>query len=72
MMIADLRKELGLSLEAFARSVGLSSKGYASELERGNVKCSVSIALEIERLSGGRIHAASLNDDVGLVEAARR
>jgi DNA-binding XRE family transcriptional regulator len=69
--ITELRAELGLTLEAFAERVGLSSKGYASELERGG-RCSVKVALEIEKLSGGRIPAASLNPDVALVEAARR
>ena len=72
MTISELRKELDLSLEAFARAVGLSSKGYASQLERGEVKCSVRAALEIEKLSGGRIQASSLNEDVALVEAARQ
>lgn len=72
MEIAELRAELGLSLDGFAKALGLSSKGYVSQLERGEVKCSVRAALEIERLSGGRIAAASLNADVGLVDAARR
>lgn len=71
MSIKELRDELGMSLEAFARAVGLTSKGYASQLERGEVKCSVRAALEIEKLSGGRIAASSLNEDVALVEAAR-
>lgn len=70
MTIAELRAELGLSLEAFANAVGLSSKGYAHALEQGG-SCSVRVALEIEKLSGGRIAAASLNPDVGLVETAR-
>jgi len=70
MQIADLRKELGLSLTDFAERVGLSSKGYASQLERGEVTCSVKIALEIERLSNGRIAASGLNPDVALVEEA--
>jgi transcriptional regulator with XRE-family HTH domain len=72
MNIAELRQEMGLSLEAFALRVGLSSKGYASQLERGEVTCSVRAALEIEKLSGGRIPASSLNSDVALVEEARR
>lgn len=71
MTISELRAELGLSLEAFAKAVGLSSKGYASDLEKGQATCSVRVALEIERLSGGRIAANSLNADVGLVEDAR-
>lgn len=71
MTILELRSELGLSLEAFAKAVGLSSKGYAHALEQGTETCSVRVALEIERLSGGRIPARSLNADVALVETAR-
>lgn len=71
MKISELRAELGLSLEAFAKAVGLSSKGYASDLEQGNATCSVRVALQIESLSGGRIPASSLNADVALVEGAR-
>lgn len=68
MKIVDLRKEMGLSQEAFAKAVGLTSKSYVSELEKdGAPACSVRVALEIERLSSGRINAASLNPDVGLV-----
>jgi DNA-binding XRE family transcriptional regulator len=63
MQISDLRAELGLSLEEFAVRIGLSSKGYASELERGG-RCSLTVALAVERLSSGRIDAAALNSDV--------
>lgn len=69
--IGALRKSLGLSLEDFAKRVGLTSKGYASQLERGEVGCSVKTALAIEELSGGAIAAATLNPDVALVEKAR-
>jgi len=71
MNIQELRAELGMSLGDFARAIGLSSKGYVSELERGAVSCSVATALAIEKLSEGRIPARSLNDDVALVEEAR-
>lgn len=71
MTIAELRDELGLSLAAFAAAVGLSSKGYASQLERGDVKCSTAVALKIEALSGGRIAARTLSSDVAMVEDAR-
>ena len=70
MTVAELRKTLGLSQEEFAARVGLSSKSYVSEIEAG-ARCSVRVALEIERLSEGQIAAASLNPDVGLVEQAR-
>ena len=70
MTIAELRAELGLSLQAFADMLGLQSKSYAHDIERSN-RCSVKMALELERLSGGRIVAATLNTDIGLVEMAR-
>lgn len=64
MDISDLRRELGDSLETFAAKVGLSSKGYLSCIERGTATCSVDVAINIERISGGRISAATLNADV--------
>lgn len=69
MTIAELRTELGLTLEGFASLLGLKSKGYASDIENGAVP-SVKVALEIERLSGGRIDAAGLNLDVARVRDA--
>lgn len=70
MQISALRTELGLSLDGFAKSIGLSSKGYVSQLERGEVTPSVQVALRLEELSGGRILARDLNPDVARVEAA--
>jgi transcriptional regulator with XRE-family HTH domain len=71
MTILELRTALGLTQEDFARAVGLTSKSYVSELESGGVlRCSVRVALEIERLSEGQIPADSLNPDVGLVRGA--
>lgn len=67
MDIASLRSELGLSLGDFAKQIGLSSKGHVSQLESGDVGCSVRVALAIEKLSGARINAADLNPDVRLV-----
>jgi transcriptional regulator with XRE-family HTH domain len=64
MDIADLRAELGLSQQAFADEIGLASKGHVSQLERGEIRCSVAVALKIEALSGGRIQADFLNADV--------
>ncbi|MNL44944.1 hypothetical protein D3C87_1675560 [compost metagenome] len=70
MDITALRKELGLSQGAFAVRVGLKSKGHVSTLERTGV-ASVRVALQIERLSGGRIKAADLNPDIALIERFR-
>lgn len=74
MDIAALRSELGLSLEEFAGRIGLASRGRMSVIEREN-RCSLEVALKIETLSGGRLDAASLSDDVararhGLVASA--
>lgn len=63
LTIAALRAELGLSLEAFGAKIGLASKGNVSILERGGA-CSLPVALALEKLSGGRLDAAELNDDV--------
>lgn len=71
MTISELRKSLGLSQEEFARAVGLSSKGYVSDLEKADdPRCSVKVAIEIERLSAGKISAAELNPDVAIVRKA--
>lgn len=71
MQIVELRTELGLSQTAFAKKVGLQSKSYVSELEAmEEPRCSVRVALELERLSGGRIEAASLSPAVELVRRA--
>jgi len=70
MDIRTLRKEMGLSQGEFASRVGLSSKGYVSKIEAAN-RCSVKVALEIERLSNGRIPASSINESVAVVEGAR-
>ncbi len=67
---ADLRRELGLTLDEMAARLDLTSKGYVSDIERTN-RCSAKVALAIEALSVGRIAAASLNADVALVESAR-
>ncbi|WP_288016476.1 hypothetical protein [Microcystis phage Mae-JY04] len=63
MNIAELRAEMGVSQEEFAALIGLSSKGNVSIIEREN-RCGLRVALKIEQLSGGRIDAASLNDEV--------
>lgn len=69
MKISAFRKDvLGLSQEEFARQLGLSSKGHISDIERLN-RCSPKIALEIERLSEGRISAAEISPAVALVRS---
>lgn len=70
MDIRSLRKDRGLSLEAFAAELGLKSRGQAHEIETGNRSPSVAVALAIEKLSEGRIPAETLNRDVALVRSA--
>jgi transcriptional regulator with XRE-family HTH domain len=72
MQILELRKNLGLSQEAFAARVGLRSKGHLSQIERGETTCSIDVALAIEEMSGGTIAADSLCPDVAKVRAAQR
>src|SRR3546814_2210628 len=62
--IKDLRSEMGLTLEQFGQNVGLS-KSQMHEVERTG-KASLRVALGIETLSGHRIDAAALNEDVRL------
>jgi transcriptional regulator with XRE-family HTH domain len=67
--IAALRVKRGETLAQFALTLGISSKGRISEMEKGLVRPTVAQALAIEKLSDGRIDAAALNADVA---AARR
>lgn len=69
LTIAALRAELGDTLEQFARRIGLSSKGQMSTIETTG-RATLKPALEIEALSGGRIDAADLNEDVRAARAA--
>lgn len=68
--IADLRRERGWTLAELADALDIKSRGHAKRIEDGE-PCSVKVALKIEALSDGRIPAASLSNDVALVEAAR-
>ena len=68
MDIATIRKELGLSQEAFAARLGLKSKGHVSVMEAGKPP-SLRVAIELERISGGRLRAADMNSDVAFVLA---
>ena len=70
LTIIQLRHELAMTQEAFGAEVGLS-KGKVSIVEREQ-RCSIPVALAIEALSGGRIDAATLNDDVARVRATQR
>jgi DNA-binding XRE family transcriptional regulator len=62
LTVAGLRAELGLTLAEMGERVGLS-KSQMHDVEKSD-RASLRVALEIERLSGGRIDAADLNEDV--------
>jgi transcriptional regulator with XRE-family HTH domain len=68
--IAALRAERGETLAQFARTLGISSKGRLSEMEKGLVRPTVAQAIAIERLSSGRINAAALNTNVAASRAS--
>lgn len=67
--VAALREQLSMTLQQFAQAVGLKSPGHMSRLEQGELPCSVRVALAIEELSGNRIDAGLLNDDVAASRA---
>lgn len=60
---------MGLTLVEFGEKIGLSSKGQVSIIEREN-KCGLRVALSIEALSGGRINAAELCEEVRMARDA--
>lgn len=68
--IAALRDELGLTQLEFGEKIGLANKASISLIERGLAPVSLKVALAIEELSGGRIDAASINEDVRLSREA--
>jgi DNA-binding XRE family transcriptional regulator len=71
-LVRALRREMGLTGEAFGQMIGLS-KGKVSELETGSYRCSAKVALAIEALSvvdgAARIDAGALCEDVKLARA---
>lgn len=69
LTISEFREEMGWTLEKFGRAIGILSKGRMSEIQSGKVQPRVNQALEIERLSGGRINASDLNDEVRAARA---
>lgn len=66
--IKALREELAMTAAEFANHIGLKSKSRVSEIEHG-APVSARVALRLEEISGGRIDAAVLNDDVAAARA---
>ncbi len=62
--IAALRKQRGETLAQFAEVLGCSSKSRIWEFENGRACPTVAQAVRLEELSGGKIDAAALNEDV--------
>lgn len=62
MDIATYREAEGLTLEAFGALVG-KSKPHIHEIER-TMRCSAKLALEIERVTEGKVSAADLNAEI--------
>jgi transcriptional regulator with XRE-family HTH domain len=62
MDLSEFRAKEGLSLDNLAKQLGLRSKSYLSEVERGR-RPSLKVAIKIEKLSGGQVTAASLCPD---------
>ena len=68
--IGALRRARGETLEAFGAAIGIASKGRLSEIERGIRMPTPEQAVAIERISGGAIDAAELNDVVRMARHA--
>ena len=63
MELESFRKSRGLSQAELAREFGLRSKGYISDIEGKRQRCSLHLALRIERFSEGLVPAATLCPD---------
>lgn len=68
--VRALREELGLTQLEFGTLIGLSNKASVSLLESGKIAASLDVAIELEKLSGGRIDAAALCEAVRKARAA--
>lgn len=62
MTLSDYRTANGLTLEALAAQLG-KSKSHLCEIEKTS-KASAKLAMAIERLTGGLVDAATLNDEI--------
>jgi DNA-binding XRE family transcriptional regulator len=66
--ISEYRATHGLTLEAFAASVG-KSKGHMSEVEK-TMRCTAKLALAIEQQTNGAVDAAALNAEIASARKA--
>lgn len=72
MDLRTLRIERGLSVAQLADILGMSSRGRLSEMEHKKKPIPVHLALKIEVWSGGAIKAADINNNVAVIDRARR
>jgi len=71
MLLAELRRERGLTLAQLCPLLGLSetSVGWLSDIENGKRDASLRLALRIQRWSSGKVTAASVNAEIRAAEA---
>lgn len=70
MDLESFRKGRGLSQVELAKALGLRSKSYISDIERGRQQCSVRLALKIQTFSDGEVLAHTLRPDIVLPATA--
>lgn len=64
MDVAEFRKSEGLSQEDLAIQLGLQSKGRISTLETGAATWPTDLAIQMDRLSKGKVPVAQLRPDL--------
>lgn len=64
MDLESYRKSLGLTQAAFAKALGLRSKGSISMIESGARPASFRLALKIQNFSEGAVSASTLRPDI--------
>lgn len=62
MDLESFRRQRRLSQRDVATALGLRSKGYVSDIERGRESCPIKLALQIDDWSNGEVSALSLVD----------
>ena len=60
MNLSDFRKQRGMSQTELARVVGVTNKGWISQIETGAASAPLKMALRIELWSGGEVRALDL------------
>lgn len=72
MDLESFRKSRGWTQADLAKTLGLRSKSHVCNIEKGRHRCSVALALRIQRITNGEVRAVDLRpDDVELGRLAR-